>query len=64
MVVYDVPGGADDAIVALALNLKGSCRVVVATNDRSLRRRLRGLGVPTMYYRRARGGLEVDWHPL
>ena len=57
-------GGVDDALVALALSLKGKCRVIVATNDRALRRRLRREGVPTMYYRRARGGLEVEWHPV
>jgi rRNA-processing protein FCF1 len=64
VVLGEVEGGVDDAIVALALSLKSRCRVIVATNDRVLRRRLRRIGVPTMYYRRARGGLEVDWHPV
>jgi len=54
---------ADEAIVELALNLKGKCSVVVATNDKALRRRLRSLDIPTAYYRRARGGLEVEWLP-
>lgn len=53
---------ADEAIVSTALSLKGTCEVIVATNDRGLRRRLRSLGIPTMYYRRARGGLEVEWY--
>jgi RNA polymerase subunit RPABC4/transcription elongation factor Spt4 len=64
VVLGEVEGGVDDVIVALALSLKSRCRVIVATNDRVLRRRLRRIGVPTMYYRRARGGLEVDWHPV
>ncbi len=64
IIVEEFPGEADDAITALALSLKSLCRVIVATNDRILRRRLREAGIPTMYYRRARGGLEVDWYPV
>lgn len=57
-------GNVDEDIVSIALTLKSTCRVIVATNDRILRKRLRELGVPTMYYRRARGGLELEWYPL
>ena len=56
---------ADDSIVSLAVKLKSSgCRVVVATSDRELRRRLRSLGVPTLYYRESRGSVEVEWEPI
>ncbi|MEB3817031.1 MAG: PIN domain-containing protein [Desulfurococcales archaeon] len=56
---------ADDAIEELARALKAEgCRVVVATSDRSLRRRLRSIGVPTLYYRESEGRLELDWSPL
>ncbi len=64
VVLDELPSNVDDAIMALALSLKGKCRVIVATNDKALRRRLRDVGVPTMYYRKARGGLEIDWYPL
>jgi len=61
----DYTGDADDSIVSLALDLKArNYRVIVATNDRSLRRRLRRLGVPTAYYRESEGRLELDWEPL
>ncbi|WP_156315763.1 hypothetical protein [Aeropyrum camini] len=36
-------------------------RVYVATSDRSLRRRLRRRGVPTVYYRSSEARLEADW---
>ncbi len=56
---------ADDSLEAAARTLRASgLRVVVATSDRSLRRRLRRLGVPTMYYRESEGRLEVDWEPV
>lgn len=59
-----VPDNVDDDIVALALDLKAKgARVVVATSDRGLRRRLRSHGVPTLYYRETEGLLEVDWLP-
>ena len=58
-------GDADDSLEAAARALRASgLRVVVATSDRSLRRRLRRLGVPTMYYRESEGRLEVDWEPV
>ncbi len=57
-------GNADDAIEALARDLKVSGPVVVATNDRGLRRRLRRLGVPSLYYRESEAMLEVEWEPL
>ena len=52
----------DDVIVETAKALKSrGCRVVVGSNDRDLRRRLRRLGIPTMYYRESEGILEVDF---
>jgi rRNA-processing protein FCF1 len=53
---------ADDDLIALAKFIRTSgCRVVIATNDRELRRRARELGVPCLYYRENKGVLEVDW---
>lgn len=58
-------GNADDAIESLARRLKGeSLSVVVATNDRELRRRLRSLGIPSLYYRESSGRLELEWEIL
>ena len=58
-------GSADRAVEALARELLGrGCRVMVATSDRSLRRRLRRAGVPTVYYRASEGRLEADWLPI
>jgi rRNA-processing protein FCF1 len=55
----------DDSIEALARALKAEgARVVVATSDRGLRRRLKRLGIPTLYYRESEGMLQVDWSPL
>jgi len=55
-------GDADDSLEAAARMLKASHRrVAVATSDRALRRRLRRLGVPTIYYRESEGVLEADW---
>jgi rRNA-processing protein FCF1 len=52
---------ADDAIQLLALNLKSSgSYVFVATSDRELRRRLRALGIPSIYYRESEARLEVE----
>jgi hypothetical protein len=64
--VEDVEAGnADDAIESLARRLKGEgLRVVVATNDRELRRRLRSLGIPSLYYRESAGRLELEWEIL
>jgi len=39
-------------------------RVVVATNDKNLRRSVRRLGVPTLYLREEGLRLEIDWNPL
>lgn len=59
-----VEGGVDDDILAIALDLKAAgARVVVATSDRGLRRRLRSHGVPTLYYRESEGLVEADWLP-
>lgn len=64
--VYDVEAmNADDAVESLARKLKGEgARVVVATNDRELRRRLRSLGIPSLYYRESSGRLEAEWEIL
>ncbi|MCX8195798.1 MAG: hypothetical protein N3F67_01780 [Acidilobaceae archaeon] len=62
--VVETAGNADDALVELALGLKGRCRVIVATSDADLRRRLRSLGIPTLYYRESRRDVELDWRPL
>jgi len=56
---------ADDSIEAAARSLRAEgLRVVVASSDRTLRRRLRKLGVPTLYYRESEGILELEWEPL
>ena len=55
---------ADKSVIEVSLRLKregGS--VVVATSDRELRRRLRRLGVPSLYFRESEGILEVEWLP-
>ncbi|MEN3000090.1 MAG: hypothetical protein ABDH61_05915 [Acidilobaceae archaeon] len=62
--VLETRGGADDSLVEISTRLKGKCRVVVATSDRELRSRLRLLGIPTLYYRAARGDVELEWPPL
>jgi len=60
--VLPAEGKADDSIVMLAKRLASENRtVVVATNDRALRRRLRMLGIPTLYLRETESKLEVDW---
>ena len=52
---------ADDAIQALALDLKPLRKYVfVATSDRELRRRLRTIGVPSIYYRESERRLELE----
>ncbi len=52
---------ADDAVQALALDLKSSRKyVLVATSDRELRRRLRILGIPSIYYRESEARLEIE----
>ncbi|MEM1851053.1 MAG: PIN domain-containing protein [Acidilobaceae archaeon] len=55
---------ADDAVIELALRFKNVSKVVVATADKELRSRLREVGIPTLYYRESRGGLELEWEPL
>ena len=52
---------ADDAIQALALDLKPLRKYVfVATSDRELRRRLRTIGIPSIYYRESERKLELE----
>lgn len=58
-------GSADESILTLAKELvQNGDRVVVATNDKNLRRSIRGLGVPTLYLREEGLRLEIDWNPL
>ncbi len=58
-------GSADKSILALAKELvQNGDRVVVATNDKNLRRSVRRLGVPTLYLREEGLRLEIDWNPL
>ncbi len=64
--VLDAPtGNVDDDIVVVASSLRASGkRVVVATGDRELRRRLRSHGVPTLYPRGPEMIPRIDWEPL
>ncbi len=55
VVETDLP--ADDAIIELATRLRDA---IVATADNELRRRLRELGLPNIYYRRSRHGLMLE----
>ena len=56
--VVDVEAAtADDALVKLALEDGG---LIVVTADNELRRRLRELGLPNIYYRRSRHGMELE----
>jgi len=56
---------ADESILTLAKELvQSGDRVVVATNDKNLRRSVRRLGVPTLYLREEGLRLEIDWNPL
>ncbi len=48
---------ADDALIVLALS---DPELIVATADNELRRRLRELGIPNIYYRRSRHGLMLE----
>lgn len=60
--IVEAEGDVDDSIVVVARRLASiGDPIVVATNDRALRRRLRMLGIPTLYYRESEGRLEVDW---
>ena len=52
---------ADDAIQALALDLKPIRKYIfVATSDRELRRRLRRIGIQSIYYRESERRLELE----
>ncbi|MCE4620307.1 MAG: PIN domain-containing protein [Desulfurococcales archaeon] len=52
----------DDDLILLARNIRASgCRVLIASNDRELRRRARQAGIATLYYRESKGLLETDW---
>ncbi len=57
-------GDVDDEILLTAVELKNKgYRIVVATNDKGLRKRLRSHGIPTLYYRETEGLMEVEWLP-
>jgi rRNA-processing protein FCF1 len=56
-VVETVASSADDALIELALR---DPSLIVATADNELRRRLRELGLPNIYYRRSRHGLMLE----
>jgi len=52
----------DDDLIMIAREIRASgCRVLIASNDRELRRRARQAGIATLYYRENRGILETDW---
>jgi len=55
----------DDDLIMIAREMRASgCRVLIASNDRELRRRARQAGIATLYYRENKGILETDWAPL
>ena len=57
-------GKVDDVIVDYALQLRrNGHRVYVATSDRELRRRLRKLGIPSIYFREESRSFEAEWEP-
>ena len=47
----------DDAIISIVVN---DPEAIVATADNELRRRLREMGLPNIYYRRSRHGLMLE----
>lgn len=47
----------DDAIISIVVN---DPEAIVATADNELRRRLREIGLPNIYYRRSRHGLMLE----
>ncbi len=54
----------DDLILLAAKYLKNNGYTpIIATCDKSMRRRSRLLGIPTLYYRRSEKLLETDWLP-
>lgn len=63
--VIDNGLSGDESVERLAAALKAQGQtVVVATNDVELRRRLRRLGVPTLFLREQSMRLQLDWEPL
>jgi rRNA-processing protein FCF1 len=53
---------ADDSIFYVAYSLRNNENdVYVVTSDKELRGRLRLIGVPTIYFRNSRSGLELEW---
>ncbi len=58
------PSADKDIIIqSLELQEKGHI-VIVATNDRDLRRKLREAGIPTAYYRESQDRIEIEYIPL
>ena len=63
--VIDNGLSGDESIEQLAATLKAQGQVViVATNDVELRKRLRRLGIPTVFLREQSMRLQLDWEPL
>lgn len=55
---------ADKAVIEVAYRLKREgVRVIVATSDREVRRTLKSIGIPTIYFRESERLLEADWLP-
>ncbi len=48
---------ADEALIKLAVELPDA---IIVTADNELRRRLREMGLPNIYYRRSRHGMELE----
>jgi len=60
-VIEGETGSADRDIVCLALSLREQgATVIVATNDKELRRTLREAGVPTACYRESKGMIVIE----
>jgi rRNA-processing protein FCF1 len=64
--VIDCPGNdADDSLILQAKSYQANNQpVIIATNDRGLRRRARLAGIPSLYYRESERRLELEWEPL
>ena len=56
-VIRTAATNADDAVIELVTS---DCTAIAATADNELRRRLRELGLPNIYYRRSRHGLMLE----
>lgn len=56
--VEGLPKDADDAILSLSEALRGKVNVVVVTADIELKNKLIERGIPVIWYRKAKNGLE------